>query len=304
MFDALRAAPGPDRPDTRRTRPGGLSRGPAGCGPSGRVLTELSADAFGYPDPQGALTFRRSIAGWLARNRGMTVAPEQVVVVAGVAQALALLARVLRADGIDRIAVEDPGSRGARLQLQSWGITHPADSGGRRRNSGRRPAGRAARRPCCSPRRTSSPPGWCSTADRRRELQSWAADGGLIIEDDYDAEHRYDRPPTPALHSMLADQVCYAGSVSKLLAPALRVGWLVVPDRYRRGHRGRETRDGPRQCGADSARAGQDVRLRRHGATPAARSAPTPPASRRDGRRDRRTSPDGPDPRRRSRVCT
>ena len=57
--------------------------------------------------------------------------------------------------------------------------------------------------------------------------------GGLIIEDDYDAEHRYDRPPTPALHSMIADQVCYAGSVSKLLAPALRVGWLVVPDRYR-----------------------------------------------------------------------
>jgi GntR family transcriptional regulator/MocR family aminotransferase len=64
---------------------------------------------------------------------------------------------------------------------------------------------------------------------RRRELWQWAADGGLIIEDDYDAEHRYDRPPVPALRAALPEQVCYAGSVSKLLAPALRVGWLLVP---------------------------------------------------------------------------
>ncbi len=60
----------------------------------------------------------------------------------------------------------------------------------------------------------------------------WASDGGMIIEDDYDAEHRYDRPPVPALRSMLAEQVCYTASVSKLLAPALRMGWLLVPSRY------------------------------------------------------------------------
>ncbi|GAB2973840.1 hypothetical protein GCM10017788_71340 [Amycolatopsis acidiphila] len=54
-----------------------------------------------------------------------------------------------------------------------------------------------------------------------------------MIEDDYDAEHRYDRPPVPALRSMLAERVCYAGSVSKLLAPVLRVGWLLVPRKYR-----------------------------------------------------------------------
>jgi DNA-binding transcriptional MocR family regulator len=53
------------------------------------------------------------------------------------------------------------------------------------------------------------------------------------MEDDYDAEHRYDRPPVPALRLMLADQVCYAGSVSKWLAPALRLGWMLVPSRYR-----------------------------------------------------------------------
>ena len=67
---------------------------------------------------------------------------------------------------------------------------------------------------------------------RRRELRRWAQDGGLIIEDDYDAEHRYDRPPVPALRAALPDRVCYAGSVSKLLAPALRLGWLLVPPAY------------------------------------------------------------------------
>jgi GntR family transcriptional regulator/MocR family aminotransferase len=67
---------------------------------------------------------------------------------------------------------------------------------------------------------------------RRRDLQQWARDGGLIIEDDYDAEHRYDRPPVPALHAALPGQVCYAGSISKLLAPALRVGWVLAPARY------------------------------------------------------------------------
>jgi GntR family transcriptional regulator/MocR family aminotransferase len=61
----------------------------------------------------------------------------------------------------------------------------------------------------------------------------WAGEGGLIIEDDYDAEHRYDRPPVTALHSMLPEHVVYTGSVSKLLAPALRVGWILAPSQYR-----------------------------------------------------------------------
>ena len=77
------------------------------------------------------------------------------------------------------------------------------------------------------------PTGVVLDGERRRELMRWAAEGGLIIEDDYDAEHRYDRPPVTALRSMLAEQVCYAGSVSKLLAPGLRVGWVLVPARYR-----------------------------------------------------------------------
>jgi GntR family transcriptional regulator/MocR family aminotransferase len=77
------------------------------------------------------------------------------------------------------------------------------------------------------------PMGVVTSGERRRELLGWAREGGLILEDDYDAEHRYDRPPVPALRALLADQVCYLGSVSKLLAPALRIGWTVPPPRYR-----------------------------------------------------------------------
>jgi GntR family transcriptional regulator/MocR family aminotransferase len=162
----------------------------------------------------------------------MSVQPDEVVVVAGVAQALALLARVLRADGIDAVAVEDPGSRGAREQLRSWGIHTPpvpVDAGGIRVDA----LGASGARAVLLTPAHQFPTGVVLDGGRRRELLTWAAAGGIVIEDDYDAEHRYDRPPTPALYSMGGEQICYAGSVSKLLAPALRVGWLVVPARYR-----------------------------------------------------------------------
>ncbi len=71
------------------------------------------------------------------------------------------------------------------------------------------------------------------TRPRRRELIGWADAGGLVCEDDYDAEHRYDRPPVPALRALRPKRVCYTGSVSKLLAPALRIGWALVPAAHR-----------------------------------------------------------------------
>jgi GntR family transcriptional regulator/MocR family aminotransferase len=192
------------------------------------VLAGATPADFGYGDPRGTPALRRAVVGWLARNRGIRADPDEVVVVAGVAQALGLLGQLLRADGVRRVAVEDPGSLGARQQLEYGGheiVPVPVDAGGL--DVGALRVG-GARTVLLTPAH-QFPTGVVLDGQRRRELLSWAADGGMVIEDDYDAEHRYDRPPVPALRSLLPEAVCYAGSVSKLLAPALRVGWLLVP---------------------------------------------------------------------------
>ncbi|WP_406103970.1 PLP-dependent aminotransferase family protein [Micromonospora globbae] len=196
------------------------------------VLRRLAAADFGYGDPCGAPALRAAVAAWLARNRGIAADPAEVVVTAGVSQALGLLAQALRASGIDRIAVEEPGSLGVRQHLNNWGMATPpvaVDAAGLRVDD---LAATGARAVMLTPAH-QFPTGVVLDGDRRRRLVRWARDGGLIVEDDYDAEHRYDRPPVPALRGLLPEHVCYAGSVSKLLAPALRVGWLLVPPRYR-----------------------------------------------------------------------
>jgi GntR family transcriptional regulator/MocR family aminotransferase len=196
------------------------------------VFKGLSPSDFGYGDPRGTPALRLAVANWLARNRGIRVDPGEVIIVAGVAQALGLLAQVLRHDGISAVAVEDPGSLGTRQHLQNWQLDTPpipVDSEGLRVEELRASSAPAV---MLTPAH-QFPTGVVLDGERRRELMRWAGDGGLIIEDDYDAEHRYDRPPVPALRSVLAEHVCYAGSVSKLLAPALRVGWVLAPSRYR-----------------------------------------------------------------------
>src|SRR6266851_2870869 len=86
------------------------------------VLEQASVAELGYGDPRGSQPLRTELAGWLARTRGLRAGPGDIIVVTGVAQALALLARVLRARGMSEIAVEDPGSRGARDDLAYWGL--------------------------------------------------------------------------------------------------------------------------------------------------------------------------------------
>ncbi|MGV4984607.1 MocR-like pyridoxine biosynthesis transcription factor PdxR [Streptomyces sp. NRAIS4] len=230
VFDALRAAPAavdftPGRPD--------LATFPrtAWLRAERAVLAGLSAEHLGYGDPRGAPALRRAVADWLARMRGVRVEPDEVLIVAGTAQALTLLHQVLRADGIDAVAVEDPGSLGGRQHLRNGGLGTPpvpVDGDGVRVDALRESGARAV---LLTPAH-QFPTGVVTSGERRRELLGWARDGGLILEDDYDAEHRYDRPPVPALRALLADRVCYMGSVSKLLAPALRIGWLVAPARF------------------------------------------------------------------------
>ncbi|MGA4966567.1 MocR-like pyridoxine biosynthesis transcription factor PdxR [Streptomyces pseudogriseolus] len=229
-FDALRAADArvdltPGRPD--------LSAFPrtAWLRAERSVLAELSSADLGYGDPRGAPRLRRAVADWLARSRGIAADPDGIVIVAGIAQALTLLHPVLRADGITSVAVEEPGSLGTRQHLAHGGLATPpvpVDTHGPDVTALRATGAPAV---LLTPAH-QFPTGVVTSGERRRELLRWAADGGLILEDDYDAEHRYDRPPVPALRSLLADRLCYMGSVSKLLAPALRIGWVLPPRRH------------------------------------------------------------------------
>ena len=227
VFDAVRAAPAridltPGVPDlTAFPRAAWLRAERA-------VLDELEPSHFGYGDPRGAPAMRLAVSHWLARSRGIRVDPGEIIVVAGVAQALTLVGEVLRQHGVDEIAVEDPSSLGARQHLHHCGLATPpvpVDDDGLRVAELRAPA------VLVTPAH-QFPMGVVLGGERRRDLMRWAADGGIVVEDDYDAEHRYDRAPVPAVRSMLPE-VCYTGSVSKLLAPALRVGWLLAPPRFR-----------------------------------------------------------------------
>ena len=193
------------------------------------VLEQASVADLGYGDPRGSHWLRTELAGWLARTRGLRADPDDIIIVTGVAQALALLARVLR--DLGEIAVEDPGSRGSRDELAYWGlhaVPVPVDQHGIQVDDLIRGDLRAV---LLTPAH-QFPTGVVLAPWRRRDLLDWAAEAGaLIIEDDYDAEYRYDRAPVPALQASAPDLVAYAGSTSKTLAPGMRLGWLIPPAR-------------------------------------------------------------------------
>ncbi|MGX6606732.1 MocR-like pyridoxine biosynthesis transcription factor PdxR [Micromonosporaceae bacterium Da 78-11] len=194
------------------------------------VLAGMNAADLGYGDPGGTPRLRAELVAWLARARGVRADADDVIVVGGVAQALALLAQTLRADGTTAVAVEDPGSRGARDQLTHWGVRVAGievdEDGVRVDDLTATGLDVAVLTPA-----HQFPTGVVLGPARRRALLGWAAAGGLVIEDDYDAEHRYDRSPVAALQASAPDRVAYTGSTSKSLAPGMRLGWLIAPRR-------------------------------------------------------------------------
>jgi GntR family transcriptional regulator/MocR family aminotransferase len=199
------------------------------------VLERASVADLGYGDPRGSEWLRAELAGWLGRTRGLRAEPGDIIIVTGVAQALALLAQGLRRNGGANggIAVEDPGSRGSRDELAYWGlhpVPIPVDSHGLMVDQ---LAGTSVRAVLLTPAH-QFPTGVVLGPGRRRDLLDWAAAAkALVIEDDYDAEYRYDRAPVPALQASAPGQVAYTGSTSKTLAPGLRLGWLIPPSRLR-----------------------------------------------------------------------
>jgi GntR family transcriptional regulator/MocR family aminotransferase len=188
----------------------------------------LPSAELGYPDPAGHPRLREVLAGYLNRVRGARADPACVTVTTGATDAIGRLCAALRGRGGRAVAVEDPGWHRIRQIVAATGlevVPVPVDDDGVRadRLDGRTSA------VIISPAH-QFPTGTVLSAARRAALLAWArATGGLIIEDDYDAEFRYDRRPVGTVQGAGPPFVALVGSVSKTLSPALGIGWIVTP---------------------------------------------------------------------------
>ena len=194
-----------------------------------RALESAPASRLSYLESHGVPELRLALAAYLNRVRGTAADPADVVIGSGFAQLLGLLAATLASQGSRQFAVEDPFAPEYAAIVAHAGlevVPIPVDEDGLRVD--RLPNARvdavlvtAAHQ---YPLGSVLPPG------RRAALLDWArATGGLVVEDDYDAEFRYDRDPVGALQGLAPSHVVYAGSASKSLAPGLRLGWLIAP---------------------------------------------------------------------------
>jgi len=193
-----------------------------------KALSAAPNDAFGYGDPRGRIELRRMLADYLARARGVRTDPDRILICSGYVQALSLLSEVLHSDGGRTLSVEEMGYslhwdiarvRGLRV------FPVQVDASGARTDQ---LTGQAA---LLTPAH-QMPTGVPLAPDRRTAAIEWAREtGGLLIEDDYDGEFRYDRQPVGALQALDPDRVAYTGTASKSLAPGLRLAWMVLPQR-------------------------------------------------------------------------
>jgi GntR family transcriptional regulator / MocR family aminotransferase len=198
-----------------------------------RALATMTDADLGYGDPGGVPELRSALADYLGRVRGVVADPEQIIVTSGYTQGLGVVCHALAAAGAKRIALEDPsnpedGLVAARAGLEP--VLIGVDQAGTRIDQLERANVDAV---VLTPAH-QHPTGVVLTGERRTALLAWLrASDAIAIEDDYDAEYRYDRSAIGALQGLDPDHVIYAGSTSKTLAPALRIGWLVVPPALR-----------------------------------------------------------------------
>jgi GntR family transcriptional regulator / MocR family aminotransferase len=188
--------------------------------------------AFDYGDAVGQRRLREVLASYLARVRAVAATADHLIICTGMAQALGLVLRALAADGVDTLAFEDPGPGASTTEVAATAgmaaVPVPVDGDGLDVAALRRSGVRAV---LVTPAH-QWPTGVVLAGNRRQELIAWARRcQGIIIEDDYDAEFRYDRDPVGSIQGLAPDCVVSLGTVSKSLAPTLRLGWIVAPDR-------------------------------------------------------------------------
>ena len=182
-----------------------------------------------YGDVRGSAQLRAALVAYLGRVRGVVGEPEHTFVCSGFAQAVSLLGGVLVRAGRKRVAVEDPSHVVIRQLVARSGlepIPIPVDAGGIDVDA---LAAAAPDAVLVTPAH-QFPTGVVLAPERRARLLAWAeASDGLVIEDDFDSEYRYDRPPVGSLQGLMPERVVYCGTASKTLAPTLRLGWIVAP---------------------------------------------------------------------------
>ncbi|MGN6870738.1 MAG: PLP-dependent aminotransferase family protein [Solirubrobacteraceae bacterium] len=188
---------------------------------------ETALDAVGYGDPRGVPELREALAAYLGRVRGAAPDPEHVIVCTGFRQGLSLTCRWLHANGIEHVALEEPGWHAQRLIVEEAGLSVApvrVDDEGIDVSALESTGAEAV---VVTPAH-QFPTGVRLSARRRAALIEWADRGDrLIIEDDYDAELCPER--VGALQGIAPDRVLYIGSASKRLAPGMRLGWMLPP---------------------------------------------------------------------------
>lgn len=194
-----------------------------------RALAAAAPEALDYPDPRGAASARAALASYLNRSRATVARADRMLLCTGFAQGMRLVGDALKARGVRQIAVENPSHAFECADVRASGLNLvpvPVDENGLRVD-------------CLTKLKVGAvlvtpahqyPTGAVLSPERRSGLLAWAErKGAFVVEDDYDGEYRYDCEPIGALQGLAPERVIYIGSASKILAPALRLGWVLLP---------------------------------------------------------------------------